>query len=51
MNCKCHSSCEAVIGNICKKYSILGTTQPIDFVTLGSGEVTIPDKILTSCCR
>ena len=41
---------ERVIGNICKKFSILGATQPIDFVTFGNGEVTTPDKIVTSCC-
>ena len=41
---------ERVIGNICKKCSILGTTQPIHFVTIGNGEVTTPDKIATSCC-
>ena len=41
---------ERVIGNICKKYSILGATQPIDFVTVGNGEMTTPDKIVTSCC-
>ena len=41
---------ERVIGNIRKKYSILGATQPIDFVTVGNGEVTTPDKIVTSCC-
>ena len=36
---------ERVIGNNCKKYSILGATQLIDFVTAGNGEVTTPDKI------
>ena len=41
---------ERVIGNIRKKYSILGATQPIDFVSVANGEVTIPDKIVTSCC-
>ena len=41
---------ERVIGNSRKKYSILGATQPIDSVTVGNGEVTTPDKIVTSCC-
>ena len=41
---------ERVIGKICKKYSILGASQPIHFVTIGNGEVTTPDKIVTSCC-
>ena len=41
---------ERVIGNIRKKYSILGATQSIDFVTVGNGEVTTPDKIVASCC-
>ena len=41
---------ESVIANIRKKYSILGATQPIDFVTVGNGEVTTPDKTVTSCC-
>ena len=41
---------ERVNGNIRNKYSILGATQPIDFVTVGNGEVTTPDKIVTSCC-
>ena len=41
---------ERVIGNIRKKYSFLGATQPIDFVTVENGEVTTPDKIGTSCC-
>ena len=41
---------ERVIGNIRKKYSFLGATQPIDFVTVENGEVTAPDKIGTSCC-
>ena len=41
---------ERVVGNIRKKYSILGATQPIDFVTVGNGEITTPDKIVTSCC-
>ena len=39
---------ERVIGNIRKKYSILGATQPTHFVTVGNGEVTKPDKIVTS---
>ena len=41
---------ERVNGNIRNKYSILGATQPIDFVTVGNGEVTTPDKNVTSCC-
>ena len=41
---------ERVIENIRKKYSVLSATQPIDFVTFGNGEVTTPDKIVTSCC-
>ena len=41
---------ERVIGNIRKKYRyVLGATQPIDFVTVGNGEVTTPDEIVTSC--
>ena len=41
---------ERVIGNIRTKYSILGATQPIDFLTVRNGEVTTLDKIVTSCC-
>ena len=41
---------ERVIGNIRKKYSILGATQPIDFVTVRNGDVTALDKIVTICC-
>ena len=41
---------ERVIGNIRKKYSILAGTQPIDFVTVRSGNVTTLDKIVTICC-
>ena len=41
---------ERVVGNIRNKNSILGATQPIDFVTVGNGEVTSPDKIVTTCC-
>ena len=41
---------ERVIGNIRKKYSILGATQPIDFVTVRNGDVTTLDKIVTVCC-
>ena len=41
---------ERVIGNIRKKYSILGATQPIDFVTVRNGDVTTLDKIVTICC-
>ena len=41
---------ERVIGNICKKYSILSATQPIDFVTVRTGDATTLDKIVTSCC-
>ena len=41
---------ERVIGNICKKYSILSATQPIDFVTVRNGDATTLDKIVTSCC-
>jgi hypothetical protein len=38
---------ERVIGNIRKKYAILGATQPIDFVTArGNGPTTL-DKIVT----
>ena len=33
-------------GNIRKKYSILGATQPIDFVTVRNGDVTILDEIV-----
>ena len=41
---------ERVIGNVRKKYSILGDTQPIDFVTSVNGDATTLDKIvLTSC--
>jgi len=32
-----------VVGNIRKKYSILGAIQPIDFVIVGNGDVTTPD--------
>ena len=38
------------LGTFVKKNSILGATQPIDFVTVENGEVTTPDKIVTSCC-
>ena len=41
---------ERVIRNIRKKYSILGATQPIDFVTVRNGDVTTLDKIVTVCC-
>ena len=41
---------ERVIGNIRKRYSILGATQPIDFVTVRNGDVTTLDKIVTVCC-
>ena len=41
---------EGVIGNIRKMYSILGATQPINFVTVGNGAVTTPDTIVTSSC-
>jgi len=41
---------ERVIGNIQKKYGILGATQPIDFVTVRNGDVTTLDKIVTICC-
>mgnify|MGYP001798006644 CR=1 FL=1 len=41
---------ERVIGNIRKKYSILAGTQPSDFVTVRSGNVTTLDKIVTICC-
>jgi hypothetical protein len=41
---------ERVIGNIRKKFSILGATQPIDFVTVRNGDVTTLDKIVTICC-
>ena len=37
-----------VIRNIRKKYSILGATQPIDFVTVWN--VTTLDKIVTIFC-
>ena len=40
---------ERVIGNIRKKYSVLGATQPIDFVTVRNGDVTT-DNIVTICC-
>ena len=41
---------ERVIGNVRKKYSILGDTQPIDFVISANGDATTLDKIvLTSC--
>ena len=39
-----------LLGKIGKKYSILGATQPIHFVTIGNGEVTTPAKIAKSCC-
>ena len=41
---------EQVIGNICKKYSILSATQPIDFVAMRNGDATTSDKIVTICC-
>ena len=50
MNCKCQNSCGEGYWEHSKKYSILGATQPIHFVTVGNGEVTTPDKIVTSCC-
>ena len=38
------------IANIRKKCSILGATQPIDFVSVRNGDVTTLDKIVTICC-
>lgn len=41
---------ERVIGNLCKKYSILQDTQPVYFVTSVNGNPTTLDKmVLTSC--
>ena len=40
---------ERVIGNIRQKYSILGSTQPIDFVSSGEGAITL-DKIVCVTC-
>ena len=39
-----------VIGNIRKKYSILGATQSIDFAKVRTGNLTTLDKIVTVCC-
>ena len=41
---------ERVIGNIRKKYGILGATLPIDFTKVRSGEATTLDKVVTVCC-
>ena len=41
---------ELVIGNIRKKYAILKSTQPINFVLSKNGNLTTFDKIVTSCC-
>ena len=40
---------ERVIGNIRKKYQILGTTQPIDYL-ITKNNVTLLDMIVTVCC-
>ena len=39
---------ERVIGNIGKKYGILGATQPIDFVTVRNGEQKIHSHVYIS---
>ena len=41
---------ERVIGNIKKKFSILGDTQPIDFLVSPDGSYTLLDKIVYVCC-
>lgn len=42
---------ERVIGNVRKKYSLLGMWQPIDFLSRKSNEdVTTFDKIVTVAC-
>ena len=41
---------ERVIGNLNKKYAILGQTQPIDFVIARTNSKTTLDKIVTVSC-
>jgi hypothetical protein len=41
---------ERVIGNIRKKYAILNSTQPINFVMSKNEKVTKLDKMVTCCC-
>ena len=41
---------ERVIGNIRKKYALLSSTQPIDFVNSKENEPTTIDKIVTVSC-
>ena len=41
---------ERVIGLIRQKYSLLGATQPIDFVMSKNGSVPTLDKIVHACC-
>lgn len=41
---------ERVIGLIHQKYSILGATQPIDFVMSKNGSAPTLDKIVHACC-
>ena len=47
MNCKCQNSCGEGYWEHSKKYSILGATQPIHFVTVTG---LLPDRIVRSCC-
>ena len=41
---------ERVIGNVRKKYSLLSSTVPVDFVTSDSNEETTLDKIVCVSC-
>ena len=40
---------ERVIGNIKKKYQMLGSTQPIDYLST-KNNATLLDMIVTVCC-
>ena len=41
---------ERVIGNIRKKYQILGSTQPIDYLITKTSDTPLLDKMVTVCC-
>ncbi len=41
---------ERVIGNIRQKYTILSSTQPIDYVLSSDEQETILDKIVCGMC-
>lgn len=41
---------ERVIGNIKKKYTMLGTTQPIDYLICRDNNTTTLDMVVTVCC-